>query len=44
MCKKLISVIDEDVRLGLKKKFRLISDMCEWVPNFIDGLIGAITG
>ncbi len=44
MCKKLMSYIDEDVRLGLKKKLRLVSDMMEWVPNFIDGLVGAITG
>lgn len=44
MCKKLMSYVDEDVRLKLKKTLRLVSDMMEWVPNFIDGLVGAITG
>jgi len=44
MCKKLIKAMDEDKRFALKKTLRLLSDMCEWVPNFIDGLVGAITG
>ena len=44
MCKKLLSYIDEDVRIDLKKKLRMLSDVCEWVPSFIQGLVGAITG
>ena len=48
MCKKLgdaiVKSLDEDLRLAIKSKLRLVSDMLEWVPNFIDGLVGAITG
>ena len=40
MCLK----IDEDVRLAIQGKLRLLGDFCGWVPTFIQGLVGAVTG
>jgi len=43
MCLKAI-VKDEDKYLALKKTLRLLSDMIGWVPTFMQGLVGAVTG
>ena len=44
MCKKIMGVVDEDVRLAVQKKLRLVGDIIGWVPTFVQGLVGAITG
>lgn len=35
---------DEDVKLAVQKKLRLVSDIVGWVPTYIEGLVGAVQG
>lgn len=48
MCKKIgeavLKSVDEDVRIKVQGKLRLLGDFVGWVPTFMQGLIGAITG
>lgn len=36
--------IDEDVRLAIEDKLNLVKDILGWIPTYIEGLIGAISG
>lgn len=35
---------DEDLKLAVQKKLRLVSDIVGWVPTYIEGLVGAVQG
>ena len=35
---------DEDFKLAVQKKLRLVSDIVGWVPTYIEGLVGAVQG
>ena len=35
---------DEDFKLAVRKKTRLLSDIVGWVPTYIEGLVGAAQG
>ncbi len=35
---------DEDVKIAVQKKLRLVSDILGWVPTYVEGLVGAVQG